>query len=102
MKKIIYYFTCILSWLVIVFIFAAIRTLIVGGESSFGFWYDLGKAIVNIPLWIITLGIVLYSRPYLYLLVFEKKRAYNQTTAAICFGIGLVLLVLSAVINLLI
>lgn len=99
MKKIIYYFTCILSWLVIVFIFAAIRTLIVGGESSLGFLYDLGKAVVNIPLWIITLGIVLYSRPYLYLLVFEKKRAYNQTTAIIAFGLGLLLIILRGVVN---
>lgn len=96
MKSICYYFACVFSWLLIVFLFAMIRSFLL---SDTDFWYSLGENIVNIPLWVVALGIVLYSRPYLYLLVFEKKKTYNQTTAIIAFGLGLLLIILRSVVN---
>nr|WP_314698893.1 hypothetical protein [uncultured Prevotella sp.] len=67
--------------------------------SDSDFWYSLGENIVNIPLWVVALGIALYSRPYLYLMVFEKKKAYNQITSVIAFGLGLLLIILRGVVN---
>lgn len=96
MKSICYYFACIFSWLLIVLLFATLRTFL---QSDGDFWYSLGGNIVNIPLWVVALGIVLYSRPYLYLLVFEKKKTYNQTTAIIAFGLGLLLMILRGIVN---
>lgn len=96
MKSICYYFACVFSWLLIVFLFAMIRSFLL---SDTDFWYSLGENIVNIPLWVVAWGIVLYSRPYLYLLVFEKKKTYNQTTAIIAFGLGLLLMILRGIVN---
>ena len=98
MKSICYYFACVFSWTLIVLLFATFRTFL---QSDGDFWYSLGGNVVNIPLWIVSLGIVLYSRPYLYLLAFEKKKAYNQTTSIIVFGLGLLLIILRGVVNLL-
>lgn len=96
MKSICYYFACVFSWLLIVFLFAMIRSFLL---SDTDFWHSLGENIVNIPLWVVALGIALYSRPYLYLLVFEKKKTYNQTTAIIAFGLGLLLIILRGIVN---
>ena len=96
MKSICYYFACVFLWLLIVLLFATFRIFL---QSDSDFWYSLGVNIVNIPLWMVAFGIVLYSRPYLYLLVFEKKKVYNQTTSIIAFGLGLLLIILRGIVN---
>ena len=97
MKSICYYFACVFSWLLIVLLFATFRTFL---QSDGDFWYSLGENIVNIPLWMVALGIVLYSRPYLYLMVFEKKKIFDKSTAVICICLGTVFLILSIGIRL--
>lgn len=92
MKSICYYFACVFSWILIVFLFAMIRSFLL---SDIDFWYSLGENIVNISLWVVALGIVLYSRPYLYLMVFEKKKIFDKSTAVICICLGTVFLILS-------
>lgn len=95
MKKVIYYASLALSWIVIVVLLAILCLLIGLIPVEFGFGYSLGGACGHPQLWVISLGIVMLFRPLAFSLVMAEKRTFKRTLPIILIIVGTVWLAMN-------
>lgn len=95
MKKGIYYASLALLWIVVITLLAILCLLVGLMPIKFGFGYSLGGACGHPQLWIVSLGVVLLLRPFVFRLVMGEKKNFKRTLPIILVVVGLIWLAMN-------
>lgn len=95
MRKIIYYGSLIVLWLLVVMLLAVFLLMIGVFPYVTDFAYSFGGACAHPQLWVISIGIILFVRPVLYKLVMKEQRRYGKTMAILLVVAGTIWLAMN-------
>lgn len=95
MKKVAYFMSLCIVWIIALFIMAFI--LVVCGliPLSVGWGYALGSACGHPQLWLISVGVALLFRPVLYKAIFKNQKDFKKTLAVIIVTFGIIWLAMN-------
>lgn len=95
MKKVMYFTSLCIAWVVVVFILAFV--LVVCGLFPFraGWGYSLGAGCGHPQLWLISLGIVFLLRPVLYKAIFKVHKSFSKSTGIVIIIFGAIWLAMN-------
>lgn len=90
MKKICYYITLTIIWVIVILFLALILVVlnISGTPPIYGFNAKLGGACAHPQLWLISLGVVLLLRKIIYRVLFRQTKEYSTATGIACIVFG--------------
>lgn len=87
MKKGFYYLILILLWMLCVLLMGLLFILF--SMAPVVSWsYSIGIACAQLFVWLISLGVVLLLRPFVYKFMFKEKKAFSRTIAVVLLVFG--------------
>lgn len=92
MKKGFYYLILILLWMLCVLLMGLLFILF--SMAPVVSWsYSIGIACAQPFVWLISLGIVLLLRPFVYKFMFKEKKAFSRTIAVVLLVFGVLFMI---------
>lgn len=95
MKKMIYFGSLVISWVVMLLLLAFLCLILGVIPMEFGLGYSWGRACGHLQLWVISLGIVLLLRPFVYKFIMTEQKVFKRTLPIILVIVGLVWLAMN-------
>lgn len=88
MKKSLYICLLIATWIALGFIFGLIQIATGLVPTIEGWDYALGVSMAKPPFWLLSIGLVMLFRKFLYKLVFSQAKEFSKQTAIIVLVLG--------------
>lgn len=88
MKKVLYVSTLILSWIVLVHSIAVLLILTDIIPIQLNWSYTLGTAVAIPSIWLMSVGIVMLLRQFIYKVVFGTQKSFDKSIATVFVVFG--------------